>query len=155
MSDWRVHPIFKKHCASDDGRIKSLTTGRNMAQIPDKDGYLRCYLTLQGKRKNFYSHRFVYECFYGLIENNMTIDHKDTDHRNNSIHNLECVTQSENNSRTYKTRTRKSRILSDSQIIQIRKQRESGKRVKEIANDFSIKEKFAWKIIRNECFFYV
>lgn len=85
----------------------------------------------------------------------MTIDHKDTDHRNNSIHNLECVTQSENNSRTYKTRTRKSRILSDSQIIQIRKQRESGKRVKEIANDFSIKEKFAWKIIRNECFFYV
>lgn len=70
-------------------------------KIGYKDGYMRC------GRKLF--HRVVWEHFKGPIPKNHVIHHKDGNKLNNSIDNLECLTQAEH-SRLH--RLQESEILS-------------------------------------------
>ena len=65
------------------------------------NGYLKCGITTgENKIKSYLSHRFVFECFYGLIEKNKHIDHINFIRSDNRIKNLEAVSQSENNKKS-------------------------------------------------------
>lgn len=57
---------------------------------PDKHGYLRLYVNKELK----YVHRLIMEAFNGYSD--LTVDHIDGNKRNNSLENLEYVTQKEN-----------------------------------------------------------
>ena len=48
------------------------------------------------KPKNYYIHRFEWECVRGVIPEGFVIDHIDSDRMNNKIKNLQLLTLAEN-----------------------------------------------------------
>ncbi len=45
--------------------------------------------------KNYFSHKFVYECYFGVVKNGLVVDHLDGCPQHNELNNLEAITQSE------------------------------------------------------------
>lgn len=62
----------------------------------NKYGYPQIFVT-KPKYIKILVHRLVYETFNGVIPKGMVIDHKNTIRTDNSLENLRCVTQKENN----------------------------------------------------------
>ena len=58
----------------------------------------------QNGQKNFLVHRFIYECFKGLIPDGKVIDHVNNIKDDNRLCNLQLVTPSENNKKSAKRR---------------------------------------------------
>ena len=61
-------------------------------------GYLGAYIGERGKngkRKNVYKHRWIWEQAYGPIPPKMQIHHKDGNQLNNALNNLKCVSHKE------------------------------------------------------------
>lgn len=71
-----------------------------------KDGYLRISLqNLDEKRKSFLVHRLVALAFIPNVNNKPQVNHKDENKENNTINNLEWVTEKENSN--YGTRNKR------------------------------------------------
>lgn len=62
-------------------------------------GYLRVYLSKNGKRKHHKVHRLVAQAFIPNPDNKPQVNHIDGNKKNNSITNLEWVTDTENKER--------------------------------------------------------
>ena len=62
-----------------------------------KTGHLQIKLYNNGKKKQYFLHRIIYEAHYGKIPENMVIDHIDRNPENNDITNLRLVPKSINN----------------------------------------------------------
>ena len=56
------------------------------------------------KQKTIQAHRFIYECFYGIIPNEKVIDHINDIKDDNRIKNLQMMTQQENCLKSTKNR---------------------------------------------------
>lgn len=99
---WKAHPIYKNYEASNFGNIRSLNyyrTGKTkeLKQSLNKtDGYLYFGIWVDSKLKTIKSHRFIFECWNGLIPKGLEIDHIDTVRNNNSLSNLRLGTSKEN-----------------------------------------------------------
>ena len=93
-----IHPLYKKYAASEDGVIIHVKLGKPRKGNLYHDGYFHIgiYIKQENKTKKYLSHRFVYECFYGLIEKNKQINHINFIRTDNCIKNLEVVSPSEN-----------------------------------------------------------
>ena len=92
-----IHPIYNKYAANEDGEIMYIRLRKARKGNLKKTGYLSFTIYLEkNKNKQYSSHRFVYECFYGLIEKNKQINHINSIRVDNRIKNLEVVTASEN-----------------------------------------------------------
>ena len=89
--DFKSHPILVNYEASPDGIVRHCRLKKPIGTI-DSHGYMR--FTVGGK--SYLCHRIAYECHNGLIKDGSVIDHIDSNPRNNSISNLQCITQSEN-----------------------------------------------------------
>lgn len=64
-----VHPIYKKYAANENGEIMNVRLRKAMRGNKKRNGYLKLTIyTAKKEYKNYLSHRFIYECFYGLIE---------------------------------------------------------------------------------------
>jgi hypothetical protein len=107
MEHWKdIKGYNGKYQVSDLGRIKSLeryvTIGKNKRFVNEKilnpikcsNGYLSINFVSNG-RKQFLIHRLVAEAFFGDTIGSV-INHIDLDKTNNSILNLEAITQKEN-----------------------------------------------------------
>ena len=86
---WKKHPIYENYEANESGEIRSLDYGKNgkpkiVKQTRKKDGYV--IFSVRGK--NIFSHRFVWECFNGLLEKGEAVDHLNTIRDDNRIENL-------------------------------------------------------------------
>ena len=100
-----IHPIYNKYAANDEGEIIHVKLGKPRKGNQDQNGYLKISIFLaKNKIKSYYSHRFVFECFYGLIEKNKQINHINFIRNDNSLKNLEDVTASENSRKSVKNR---------------------------------------------------
>ena len=100
-----IHPVYKKYAANEDGEILNIRLRNPRKGSLNKNGYLYFTIYLEKNRyKNYSSHRFVYECFYGLIEKNKQINHINSIRADNRIKNLEAVTASENIKKSAKNR---------------------------------------------------
>ena len=64
-----VHPIYKKYAANKYGEIMNVRLRKPMRGNICNNGYLLLvmYIT-KNKTKGYLTHRFIYECFYGVIE---------------------------------------------------------------------------------------
>jgi len=98
-----------------------------ISQSYDKDGYMKCRLTLNGKRKDFRVHRLVCIAFLENPENKKQVNHINGIKSDNKLSNLEWCTIEENMSHTFKMglKTQKGiknnmSKLTDSDIINIR-----------------------------------
>ena len=92
-----IHPIHTKYGCSKDGYIinsKKLIPRKGNLQ---HNGYLLVSVKSDdNKQKRMQAHRFVYECFHGVIPNGMVIDHINDIKDDNRIKNLQMMTQQEN-----------------------------------------------------------
>ena len=92
-----IHPVYTKYAANEDGEIIHVKLGKPRKGIVNQNGYFKFSIYLERNRyKSYLSHRFVFECFYGLIEKNKQINHINSIRSDNRIKNLEVVTASEN-----------------------------------------------------------
>lgn len=94
-----------KYDISDYGRIINKETGRELAQVPDKDGYLTCKLmdVSTNKGKYFKIHRLVGYTFNITPENfnQLQINHLNGKNNDNYYKNLQWVTNEVNSAHKF------------------------------------------------------
>ena len=93
------HPIQTDYFGTSDGEVISLKGNQPkfIVQCNHQRGYTQFQASIsRTKRKAFLTHRFIFECFFGEIEEGMCVHHMDHDKRNNCIDNLMLVTDAEN-----------------------------------------------------------
>lgn len=78
------------------GRVWSYRSKKFLKPRPDRDGYLRVNLKLNGKEKTIHIHRLVAETYLPNPDNLPQINHKDEVKSHNWINNLEWCTASYN-----------------------------------------------------------
>lgn len=75
--------------------------GKLLKPKKHKDGYLFVTLTKEKSKKNFYVHRLVAEAFIPNPENKPQVNHINGNKTDNTISNLEWVTNAENSRHAY------------------------------------------------------
>ena len=99
MGNLKDVPNHKGYFCSEDGRLFSNRKGglKEVLGSPDKDGYLKVTLVRDdGKIKYYRKHRVIALTFLG--HSSLQVNHKDLNKQNNSLSNLEYVSQRENQS---------------------------------------------------------
>ena len=106
---YKVHPVYNLYASDENGNIIHL-----VKQVPStgnkrKNGYLFCMVRKHGQngqngQKGYYVHRFVYECFNGIIPDGEVIDHVNNIKDDNRLCNLQLMTQQENCKKSAKRR---------------------------------------------------
>ena len=103
---YKVHPVYNLYASDENGNIIHL-----VRQVPSpgqkhKSGYLVCIVRKHGQngQKNFFVHRFVYECFNGIIPDGKVIDHVNNIKDDNRLCNLQLMSQQENCKKSAKRR---------------------------------------------------
>ena len=103
---YKVHPVYNLYASDENGNIIHL-----VKQVPStgnkrKNGYLFCMVRKHGQngQKGYYVHRFVYECFNGIIPDGEVIDHVNNIKDDNRLCNLQMMTQQENCKKSAKRR---------------------------------------------------
>lgn len=83
---------------SNEGRVRSLLRGtpRILKTSIDSKGYHRIRVTIEREKKGFKLHREVAKAFIPNPYNKPQVNHKDGNKNNNSVSNLEWVTNKEN-----------------------------------------------------------
>lgn len=85
-----------RYKVSDDGRIFSEISQKELKPNLLKSGYFQFSLSKNGKRQLFLGHRIVAETFISNPENLPIINHKNEDKTDNRAENLEWCTYSYN-----------------------------------------------------------
>ena len=89
---WRIFPENETYSISSKGRIKNNKTNK-LLYLDECQKYTR----IQLGKKHYYVHRLVYCVFNNDYDlDDFVIDHIDGDPRNNSLENLQKITQQEN-----------------------------------------------------------
>lgn len=109
MEIWKDIPEYEGiYQVSNKGRVKSLARQiryKNGKIINRKErilkktninGYLHVPLSQNGKSTHKYIHRLVAQAFLDNYSEDLEINHKDFNRRNNNVENLECITKYEN-----------------------------------------------------------
>lgn len=110
--EFRRHPIFIDYYANRNGNIYSSLSSRILSgKSTNGNGYLQVYLTMNGKSHKYYIHRFVWECWNGIIASDKEIDHCNSDRSDNRLENLRLVTRRGNSFNRITTRSREVETL--------------------------------------------
>ena len=102
---YRVHQVYDLYAANENGVVIHI-----IKKVPSKgrknnNGYMYCCVRKYGERvKTCQAHRFVWECFNGLIPEGKVIDHINNDKEDNRLCNLQLLTQQENCKKSAKNR---------------------------------------------------
>ena len=130
--DWKnIHGTYYE--VSNTGEVRNCKTLRILKPF-SYEGYLRVYLYINKKKRQFRLHRLVAEAFIPNPENKPEVDHIDRDGLNNKLDNLRWVTKKENmKNRVYSKRHPK---VSKKTIKKIIKMNNSGMSAEDIYNFF-------------------
>lgn len=102
---WKNITEYPNYEVSNLGRIRNNKTHRILQPLYNKDGYQFIMLCKDGKPKKHYIHRLVAEAFIevpqsyiekGLNKETLQVDHIDENKQNNSVINLQWLTNREN-----------------------------------------------------------
>ena len=102
---YSVHPIYDLYASDENGNVINI-----IKKVPNKgnkeyNGYMQCNVRKSGGRQKKYSvHRFVWECFNGIIPEGKVIDHINSNKEDNELSNLQLVTQQQNCKKSAKDR---------------------------------------------------
>lgn len=130
MEIWKdIEGYEGQYQISSLGRVKSLeriTRFKNRDSIrkePEKilaykkhhKGYVKAQLRKRDILKSYFVHRLVAQAFLPNTENKETVNHKDGDKLNNTIENLEWMSNTENMQHAYRTGIRDNKKLHEKQ----------------------------------------
>ena len=104
---YNIHPVYDLYGADIDGNIIHIIKKiPNKGHKNDTRGYMICSARKHGQngQKSMFVHRFVWECFNGLIPYDKVIDHINDKKDDNRLCNLQLVTQQENCKKSAKKR---------------------------------------------------
>ena len=103
---YSVHPIYNLYAGSKDGNVINI-----IKQVPHKGnktnrGYLNVCVRKHGQSgvKGCQVHRFVWECFNGVIPEGKVIDHINNNKEDDRLCNLQLVTHQQNCNKSAKNR---------------------------------------------------
>jgi len=145
---WAFHPETEHFIISNKGRVKNFITGNLLKAHPNQQGYMMTNIVYSnGKRRSSMTHRLVAETFYaffGLNDEIYEVNHIDGNKKNNNLSNLEWLTRYENlqHARDNKLFKPSKKILTNSDIKDIRELRSLGFYIREIATAYKIGEKY-------------
>ena len=104
-SVYSVHPVFNLYASNENGDIIHIIKNIPTKGNKKKNGYLSITVRKQGgSKKTMYSHRFVWECFNGLIPDGQVIDHINNVKTDNRLCNLQMFTHQQNCKKAAKKR---------------------------------------------------
>lgn len=109
METWRKIENYDYE-VSDLGRVRN-RRGDIIKPIKTRNGYYALGLWHKCKVKRMLVHCLVFQAFIGQIPENKTIDHIDADKGNNSLKNLQLLTNRENVSKYYRAVAKSSRFI--------------------------------------------
>lgn len=97
-------PIEESYLVCEYGCVYSLRTKKQLKPSVNKDGYLRYWLVLKGKKMQIFEHRLVAFTFITvprkldrmIKQDSIVINHKDNNKINNHYSNLEWVSNRKN-----------------------------------------------------------
>ena len=103
---YKVHPVYNLYASDGNGNIMHLVKQVPSTGQKHKNGYLFCMVRKHGqnRQKGYYVHRFVYECFNGIIPDGKVIDHVNNIKDDNRLCNLQLMSQQENCKKSAKRR---------------------------------------------------
>ena len=99
------HPIYDLYASNENGNIINI-----IKKLPNKgnkhrSGYMQISVRkYRGIQKSYQVHRFIWECFNGLITDGKVIDHINNNKEDNRLCNLQLVTHQENCKKSAKNR---------------------------------------------------
>ena len=103
---YKVHPVYNLYASDENGNIIHIVKQVPCTGNKQKNGYL-CHMVRkhgQNGQKGYYVHRFVYECFNGIIPDGKVIDHVNNIKDDNRLCNIQLITQQENCKKSAKRR---------------------------------------------------
>ena len=103
---YSIHPIYDLYASDEDGNIINI-----IKKVPHKGnknhiGYLNVSVRKHGgkSQKTCQVHRFLWECFNGVIPEGKVIDHINNNKEDNHLCNLQLVTHQQNCKKSAKDR---------------------------------------------------
>jgi len=94
FNDYWPHPTYTNYEANRNGIVRHIKHKKPVGC--QSNGYYKVTVYDNGKKKNFRSHRFIYECFHGVITDKRVVDHIKNTKTDNRLDNLQLITLSEN-----------------------------------------------------------
>ena len=103
---YRIHPVYDLYGADKDGNIINIIKKVPMKGNKNHFGYMKCCVRKRAQKdqKTYSIHRFVWECYNGVIPEGKVIDHINDDKEDNRLCNLQLMTQQENCKKSAKGR---------------------------------------------------
>lgn len=89
---------YDNYLVTSDGRVYSKISKHFLKPMSNQNGYVYVTLCNKQKKRNHYIHRLVADnwIFKPTNIDNLVVNHKDSNKKNNDANNLEWITQSEN-----------------------------------------------------------
>lgn len=100
MEGFQKHPVYESYAAHTDGRVMNIVSSKPIKACISNNGYTFMNLTNDHKHYRQYVHRFVWECYNGIIPEKHHIDHIDSIKTNNSLINLQCLSPKDHAKKT-------------------------------------------------------
>jgi len=94
-NDYWPHPIYTNYEANRNGIIRNIKRKKPIGCL-NNHGYYHVTVYDNGKKKDFKSNRFIYECFHGVITDKRVVDHINNIKTDNRLDNLQLITHREN-----------------------------------------------------------
>lgn len=161
VSVYNLKPNY--YFATKDGKIISSYQGKELSKALDKDGYSRpSFRTKDGKSVRVYSHRIILATFRP-VENweNLEVNHKDGNKLNNSLDNLEWVSNKENISHAWRTGLARGgehhgrATMTEGMAIEAIERHKNGEKVAHIAKDLGVGRQAVSKIVNGDTWVYL
>lgn len=132
----------KRYLVSNEGRVFSISRQKVMRPYHYKKG--KGYLGVKLNKKQAFVHRLVFEAFMHPIPSDKQINHKDGNHINNHVDNLECVTGRENVDHATETglvnygETQWKHKFTETEVREIKKRLRNGESQSKIAREYDV-----------------
>ena len=158
MEKWIEAYGFEKYEVSNLGNVRNKRTKRVLSQRPSRNSYMAVDLYREdGSKTTKYVHQLIMFSFNGVHENygnqkgKYVIDHKDNNHLNNRLDNLQYLKFEENAAKIspLKGQNNPNNKLTEEQAREI-KALKGIKLQKEIAKEFNVSLSLVQKIHQNK-----